>query len=364
MKKITYILLVIICLFFISKATGATTNEEKELLIGKVISIEDEVQEEMTSQLGEPFYFTNQILLVKINRGSLKGKIIEIENDYVELREGENFLIVRSVTEQGDHFSYPHPLRVMPLLGLIFLFGLVIFLFTRWQGVRSFATILLSIGTIIFYVLPQINKGASPILVAIFASLFIITISLYFVYGWNKKTHAAFLGTTTGLFLTLVLSLVFVELTRLTGQGSDQAIQIKMFWGDMVNLKDLYLAAIIIGSVGALNDVAVDQSSTVFAIKKANPQLNSRDLYRQSVSVGKDHLLATINTLVLAYVSVSLPLLLIVSSSNNLPILFLLNNEVFAGEIVRTFLVSLSLLFVTPITNLFAVILASRKVKK
>jgi uncharacterized membrane protein len=65
------------------------------------------------------------------------------------------------------------------------------------------------------------------------------------------------------------------------------------------------LAGMVIGALGVLDDVAVTQASAVMAIKRANRQFGFAELFRRGLSVGRDHVAAPVNTLVLAYVGAS-----------------------------------------------------------
>jgi uncharacterized membrane protein len=338
----------------------AQSNSEvnKELLKGEIIEIPETNIETIVTQEKETTSITIQTVKIKIDQGSLKGETINVENDYAPLEVGQKVFLIYEKDETGEHFSYPHPVRINGLIWLILLFFVIVVIFAKWQGLRSIITIALSFIVIAFFVVPQISQGKDPVKIAFYASFFIITVGLYFVYGWRRKTHAAFLGTSTTLILTYFLSKFFVNLIQLTGQASEEAVHLKILKGDLIDLQGLLLAGIIIGVIGALNDVAVDQSSTVFALKKANPKFSFKKLYQEALSVGKDHLLSTITTLVLAYVGVALPLLLIVSNFEDLPLIFIFNNEIFATEIARMVLGSLGLLLVTPLVNLFASLMA------
>ncbi len=61
------------------------------------------------------------------------------------------------------------------------------------------------------------------------------------------------------------------------------------------------LAGMVIGALGVLDDVTVSQASTVIALRAAKPSLGFGELYRRALAVGRDHVSATVNTLVLAY---------------------------------------------------------------
>ena len=73
--------------------------------------------------------------------------------------------------------------------------------------------------------------------------------------------------------------------------------------------------------------------------------------------VGRDHVSATVNTLVLAYVGASLPVLLIFSSAD-LGLGDALELEVVATEVVATLVGSIGLIAAVPITTALATALA------
>ena len=73
--------------------------------------------------------------------------------------------------------------------------------------------------------------------------------------------------------------------------------------------------------------------------------------------VGRDHVSATVNTLVLAYVGASLPLLLIFSSAE-LGLGDALVTELVAKEVVATLVGSIGLIAAVPLTTALAAVLA------
>ncbi len=115
----------------------------------------------------------------------------------------------------------------------------------------------------------------------------------------------------------------------------------------------------VIGALGVLDDVTISQASTVLALRGANPGQSFRELFQRAMSVGRDHVSATLNTLVLAYVGASLPLLLIFSSSS-LGLVEAVNLELIAKEVVATLVGSVGLICAVPITTALAALLARR----
>jgi uncharacterized membrane protein len=116
----------------------------------------------------------------------------------------------------------------------------------------------------------------------------------------------------------------------------------------------------VIGALGVLDDVTISQASTVLALRRANPALRLRGLFSLALEVGRDHVSATVNTLVLAYVGASLPILLIFSAAD-LGVVNAVNLEVVAKEIVATLVGSIGLISAVPVTTALAALLAVRE---
>jgi uncharacterized membrane protein len=84
-------------------------------------------------------------------------------------------------------------------------------------------------------------------------------------------------------------------------------------------------------------------------------------LYREAITVGRDHVASTVNTLVLAYAGAALPLVLLFSQGNK-SIGRILSSEIVAMEIVRMLVGSIGLVISVPITTaLAAAVLTGRE---
>ena len=69
--------------------------------------------------------------------------------------------------------------------------------------------------------------------------------------------------------------------------------------------------------------------------------------------VGRSHIAATVNTLVLAYLGASLPLLLLFALGGQSP-LVVLNGELVAVEVIRALVGSIGIVAAVPLTTLVA----------
>ena len=201
--------------------------------------------------------------------------------------------------------------------------------------------------------IPLIMQGWSPVLVSIMTSALIIPVTFYLSHGLNKKTSVAVVSTLISLVITGVLVLIFTETTKLTGFASEEAGFLQVQMGGEINIKGLLLAGMIIGTLGILDDVTINQAAIVEKLKEANKEMGFGELYKKAMSVGQDHISSMVNTLVLVYTGASLPLLLLfVDSSRSFG--EVLNNEIVADEIVRTLVGSVGLMLAVPITTFLA----------
>ncbi len=302
-----------------------------------------------------------QVFRVNVSEGPFAGTKFDVDYGKRQIRAatapirvGERLLIMISegpgVPPQAYFVDF---IRTQPLLWLLGTFVVVSIVISGWKGVRSLLAMGLSLTVIIAYILPHILQGDDPVLVSVTGAFMILATTLYLVYGWTLKTHSAVLGTLTALMLTGLLAVLFVDVTRLTGYGSEDALFLSQLSGTPINLRGLILGGIIIGSLGVLDDLVITQASAVFELYAANPAAGLRSLFRQAMRIGQDHVAATVNTLVLAYAGAALPLLLLVSLAGEQWVNFL-NREFVVEEVVRTLVGSLGLMAAVPLTTALA----------
>jgi uncharacterized membrane protein len=275
-------------------------------------------------------------------------------------RPGDRVVVERALTLEGeDFYTITDYVRTAPLLWLTLLFVAATLLLSGWQGIRSLAGMGISLVVIVGFIVPQILNGRSPVVIAILGSIVMMGVSLYLVYGWRAKTHVAVVGLFFSLILTGLLSAWLVSWARLSGFGAEEAGFLQIA-GIQLDTQGLLLAGIIIGTLGALDDIAIGQSSAIFELSKADPTQRWPALLRSGMIIGRDHIAAMVNTLLLAYVGAALPLLLLFAV-NAEPLGITLNREIIAEEIVRTLVGSLGLLAGVPLTSLIAAVVSERQ---
>lgn len=339
---------------------------ETETLPSRVI----EILEEGTVDLGGGSSQPYQRLLLRVESGSLAGEEIVVEEGTVNIISqerlfdiGDRVYVQRSVGPNGDRFYISDFVRTTPLFLIAVLFLGLVVLVGRGRGMRSLSGTLFSLVMIFFFILPQIIAGQDPVIVSIVGAIVLLAISTYLTYGWNPKAHAAVVGMMVSLVLTGVLAWLFVSWTRLTGLSVEESSYLVMELGADLNFRGLVLGGIIIGTLGVLDDICVGQASAVFELVNANRELSWRELFRSSLNIGRDHIAAMVNTLLLAYVGASMPLMLVFTIYQE-PIWRRINREPIAEEIVRTLVGSVGLVLAVPITGLIASLMARWAVRR
>jgi uncharacterized membrane protein len=296
-----------------------------------------------------------QILRAHIIDGPDKGSIVTVHNDYAVVAIGDRVLISKETYQTGETNFFVHDIdRRMGLL-LLAIFGAgVVILFSGMVGLRAIISLLASIAAIIFILLPLLLKGLPPVPIAIAVSAGILCIVMYLTHGWNRITHAAFVGTVITILITGILSTVAVAMLNLSGYSADEAVYLNLAAGARLDLRGLLLAGIIIGVLGVLNDVAITQAAIIAELRHDDPDLSFRKLYFRAMRIGREHIGGLVNTLALAYTGASLPLLLLIIQLPT-PFSLLINQEILAVEIVRTVMGTIALTLAVPITTALAI---------
>ncbi len=266
-----------------------------------------------------------------------------------DLTEGEVVLLSAVTFEDGTvDYQYADKDRRVLLLVLGLAFAAAVVGLGRMRGVAALVGLIVSVAILLWFILPAIVSGRDAVLVALVGGGAIALVSLYLAHGYNPLTHVAALGAFSALVLTTGLSWLAVELANFSGVATEEAFYLLAI--PDLDLNGLLLAGIVLGAIGALDDVTVTQASAVWEVHGANPSLDSDALFQSGLRVGRDHIVSTVNTLLLAYAGASLPLLVFFTLSDQ-SLGFIASSEVVAVEIVRTLVGSMGLVAAVPVTT-------------
>ncbi len=297
-----------------------------------------------------------QTVQAEILTGARAGEIVVFENDYIQLEEGDAFYLNYMITINGGEFYSVREIdRRAELVGILAFFVLVILLFAGKQGLQSLVSLFGSLLVIVYILVPGLVKGYSPIPISVAVASTILFFAIFFTHGFNRRSVVAFSGTLLAVALTGILAYFSIHITDLTGFASDESVYLNLNTGGTLDFVGLLLAGIIIGALGVLDDIAVTQVAVVRELYETPARIARWEVYKKAMRIGREHVSALVNTLVLAYTGAALPLLLLFSLSNDAAA-NIINTEVFATEIIRALIGSIGIVCTVPIVTLLAVI--------
>ena len=319
-------------------------------------------ENETTREDGSRFY--QQDLRLQALDGDLAGQevvyygISDIEvADVNAYRVGDKVFVDGFIDESGQAVYYVMGfVRSGPIYLLALLFVAAVLVIGRFKGLKALIGLLVSFVVIIKFILPQILVGRDPFLISLIGGLAILVAIIYLSEGFKRKSHLAILSVLASLLVTLLLSVIFTDLTRLTGLAQEEAAFLIGVGTAVINFKGLLLAAFIIGVIGVLDDIIIGQIEAVEQIREANSALSAKQTFVLAYRVGNAHLGAIINTLFLTYAGAALPLLLlfIINQDSGITFSRFINTEVVSTEVVRTLVGSIGVIVSMPIATFLA----------
>jgi len=346
MKKWMKVLFLAGIVWFGSKSDGWAQNKE-DFYRAEILRVEEEGKQ--VSDFGEEMNY--QWLSLRLEEGKKETIKHFLGFEEKELKEGEKVVLLRMNGELRIIDRYRLDWVGNMAIGLV----IIVIAIAGWRGMGSLLGMGLSLLIIIFFIVPKIVSGGSPLQATIIGSMAILLLTIFLSHGVNKKITVAVVSTFICLVLAGVLSYLFVKLIGIDGLGSEEAFSLSLGFGERINFEGLYLASIIIGALGVLDDVTVAQSATVFELAEANKKLGKWELFTRGMRVGKEHVASMINTLILAYAGSSLVLfLLFYINKDSQPVWVVLNSGLMVEEIVRSLAGSLAIIMAVPLTTIMA----------
>lgn len=257
----------------------------------------------------------------------------------------------------ADQYAFSDFERRSALVWLAIAFAAIVIVTSRWRGLRALVGLAGSLLIIVAFVVPAILEGSEPVAVAVVGSLAVMLVTIPLAHGRHHHHRR------------LPRNGVGADPHRRAGRPGDRSRphhRPRVRGGDLPQRHGG--GAVDPGPVArrhrdrrprGAGRPDRDPGVGGDGVRRSDPAAGSRRLFREALSVGHDHIAATVNTLVRAYVGASLPVLLVFSvvgtSTSDV-----VNSEVVAGEIVATLVGSIGLIAAVPVTTAIAAVLATR----
>ena len=294
---------------------------------------------------------------VRVLEGDAKGArtTVDVPPGVAEsgLQQGDDLKLV-AIPAQDDRpatFGYFGTERTVPIVWLTVVFVVVVAIVARARGLLALLGLVFAGVVLAKFMLPALLLGSSGLAVALVGASAIMFVVLYLAHGLSVRTSTALAGTLVGVAIIAVLGVYAVEAARLSGLGDGG--EVLRAQAPDLNFRGLLTCAVIVAGLGILNDVTITQSSAVWELRAAAPEMPRRQLFASGMRIGRDHIASTIYTIVFAYAGTALSVLLLLSLYDR-PALDLLTDEAIAEEVLRTLASAIGLVLAVPATTAIA----------
>jgi len=331
--------------------------------IAKIIETKVEDITEVTDSYENEDKLFTQSLTAKVKNGDKKGEIIHLTNEYSTsgaydqaYQTGDEVFVSidQSIEERapitGDITDVKRD-KYIVIVAWIFIF--VLLAVGKKQG--FFASISLAINLIILsYALDlNVNTGMNLLWICAVTVVIFTVLSLLFTNGFNEKTYAAIIATILGTFSALLITYIAMVLTSERG----------LYYEEMQFLtrpyRLVFIAGLFIGSLGAVMDVAITMSSSIFELYEKDNNISIKALKTSGLDIGKDIMGTMTNILFFAYISGSMPML-ILYLKNHSPLGFTLSMNL-SLELARALAGGIGIVLTIPIGLYISIFFVNRK---
>ncbi len=303
--------------------------------------------------IGKGLFAGREITGVNFLSGSLeKDKIYEVGDKALVTISYDGNEVKSAV--MSDHY------RLDKEAVLAVLFVLLLILFAGKNGVQAIFSFVITVLSIWKILVPCYLKGYSPVWIGIALTAFLTVVILYFVYGIEKRTLVASMGSLLGVLTTCMLGIVFTDLFKIHGAVMANSESLLYSGYENLDLTAIFMSSIFIGASGAMMDLAVDITAAVSEVVEKKPEIGWLEAAKSGMNVGRAAMGTMTTTLLLAY-SGGCVALLMVFMAQGTPVDHILNYKYVAAEVLDTIAGSFGLVTVAPFTALVAGLILTKK---
>jgi uncharacterized membrane protein len=335
--------------------------------IAKVIETNLEKTTEITDSYQNEDQLYTQTIIAELKNGLERGQLIHLTNEYSssrafdqEYRVGTELFV--SIEQKKDATSeltgtITDVKRDKYVLFVAWVFMITLLLVGKSQGLFSIISLVVNAALLSYALEVYLNNTNISLLWICGISVILFTvISLLLVNGCNEKTYAAIIATLLGTFLSLLITFFVMWITSEKG----------LHYEDMQFItrpyKMVFIAGVFIGSLGAVMDVAITMSSSIFSLYEKNHHISVKALKASGMDIGKDIMGTMTNILFFAYVSGSIPML-ILYLKNASPWMFTLSMNL-SLEFARALAGGIGIVLTIPIGLYISIFFVNRKREK
>ena len=350
MKKAIFIIIILISIVLLFFTYNDDFLYSKNII--KITQIDTVAEEKYKNQLGlEETYYTKKITGI-ITNGSNKGskKTITYEESYSSVitdkyRIGDKIIYDANGIELKRDFYLV--LMIVIFLNLLYIVGF-------YKGLLSVLSLILNL--IIFYIgLHLYLRGINLLLICTIEMIIFSIMSLVLASGINKKTLSAVLSVIVATLIILALMLIIVYFKGYDGINFNELSFLT------VPIEDIILPELLIGSIGAIMDVAITISSSISELIQKDNDISVENLKKSAKEIGKDIMSTMSNVLFFTYICSGLPIFVLALRNGFSMYNYISTN--FTLELARFLVGSIGIILTIPISSYVSIKLMKRGIK-
>ncbi|HWQ50544.1 MAG TPA: YibE/F family protein [Terriglobales bacterium] len=323
----------------------------------------DAITDRVTNEYGEGAAGTDVQVTFEatILSGARKGETVTavqyLEGVYSgavpEVAQGKKVVLIEAEGAEDSEWQLIEYVKTDRLFIFAALFVLALLLFGRGKGFNTILSLGLTCAAIFAVFIPAILSGKNIYLTAIIVCFYTIVMTYLIVNGGNKKTLAAVFGCFGGIVVSGLFTVVMSKILALTGYVDEDSVYLTYLstaGGVSIDLKAIIFAAVLIGAMGAIMDVAMSIASSLWEVREKSESPTFSALFKSGMNIGRDVMGTMANTLILAYIGSSLSIVLLLTAYSTSPA-YLLNREMIVVEILQALVGSFGILITMPLTS-------------
>jgi len=251
--------------------------------------------------------------------------------------------------------------RGMVLGIFVLLFFILLIALGGKKGLGALLGLLFTLGSIWFILIPCLIRGIPAIAVTVGIVATAAAGSLIFLNGFSIKTLCAVLGCFIGVVAAGGIAALVGNITPINGFNMPEAENLLLYGADKgMKISGLLVCGLLISALGAVMDVALGITSSVWELHEQNPSLTAKKLFRSGMHIGRDAIGTMANTLILAFAGSSLNMLILIQTYD-IPFIQLINTDYICIEIIQSIAGAMGILLTVPIVAFISAWLMARE---
>lgn len=308
-----------------------------------------------------------QELEICIQTGAHKDEIMSLTNHMsalfnVDLEKGDQVIVRLMTDEDGSYYASLFNYNRGMVLGIfVLLFFILLIALGGKKGLGALLGLLFTLGSIWFILIPCLIRGIPAIAVTVGIVATAAAGSLIFLNGFSIKTLCAVLGCFIGVVVAGGIAALMGNITPINGFNMPEAENLLLYGADKgMKISGLLVCGLLISALGAVMDVALGITSSVWELHEQNPSLTAKKLFRSGMHIGRDAMGTMANTLILAFAGSSLNMLILVQTYD-IPFIQLINTDYICIEIIQSIAGAMGILLTVPIVAFISAWLMARE---